>query len=168
MRVGRASLAGAVMVLIVAAGTPILIHHVRGARFETTVAPIRSFDACVRATQLELRQVGAMANSSEECQTGAPSIWFKVTVRNTGHRAAWVNTCDIQTLDRNGHATLGGTVRTRWLNFPAGPYLEPGEQVFFVSPMLDDKGGSLLTPPPGITSFGVSCPPIDYHGNVPA
>jgi hypothetical protein len=34
--------------------------------------------------------------------------------------------------------------------------------------MFDDKGGSLLTPPPGITSFGVSCPPIDYHGNVPA
>jgi hypothetical protein len=162
-----AVLVAALVVIVGLVSIPV-VHHLRGARFDTAVTPIRTLQDCITATQREFRQVNGLVNAGELCQSGSPGTWFQTTVRNVGHRGAWLNTCDISTLDRNGDITLTGTVRTRALNFPAGPYLDPGQAIFFVSPMFDERGGSLLMPPDGTTSYRVSCPPIDYHGNVPA
>ena len=113
-----------------------------------------------RTTQLEQQAAGFQVDgSTQECRLGDPSIWFKVIVRNVGHRGAYLNTCDIRALDHAGRATLTATVRTGWLNFPAGPYLAAGEQVFFVSPLIDTGGDSVLAAPAGTIAYEVSCPP---------
>jgi hypothetical protein len=164
----RIVLGAVVLVVIAAIGAGAFIHHVLGARFQATVVPIRSFQDCVRTTQLEQQASGFQVDGAARyCQSGDPSIWFKVTVRNVGHRGAYLNTCDIRALDRDGRATLTTTVRTLWLNFPAGPYLGRGGQVFFVSPLIERGGDSVLAPPAGTIAYEVSCPPVDYHGNPP-
>jgi hypothetical protein len=156
-------------IVVAAVGVAAFIHHVRGARFQATVVPIRSLDKCIRATRLELQQAGyPVDGAEEECLAGDhPSIWFKVTVRNVGHRGAYLSGCYLRTFDRAGHATLTAMVLTRELNFPAGPYLSPGGTIFFVSPLIDVGGNAVLAAPAGTTTYEVACLPIDYHGNVP-
>jgi hypothetical protein len=155
--------------IVAGVGVGAFVHHLLGARFEASVVPIRSFEECIRTTQLEMQVAGYSGEGAkEECLAGDhPSIWFKVTVRNVGHRGAYLNTCDLRTFDRAGHATLTATVRTRSLNFPAGPYLGAGQTIFFVSPLIDNGGGSVLEEPVGTNAYEVACPPIDYHGSVP-
>src|SRR5437660_10035672 len=106
--------------VVAAVGVGAFVHHLLGARFESSVVPIRSFEECIRTTQLEMQAAGYSGDGArKECLAEDHlSIWFKVTVRNVGHRGDYLNTCDLRTFYRAGHATITATARTRSWNSP--------------------------------------------------
>jgi hypothetical protein len=105
-----------------------LIHHVRGARFEVTLTP-RS-PLTIAECQAEVHRSGGIAGQ-EMCPQGQGRAWYRVEVRNVGHRGAWVADCIATGRDRSGSIVPGADTFDVpiWISsagIGARPYLEPG------------------------------------------
>ncbi len=149
-----------------------IIHHLSGARFQaTTMAePPMTVSGCTAF--LHAMPYGFSTDAaSPMCRFGARAGWFKVTVRNTGRRGAYLKGCDLTGLDASGAVVFRGVVSVGPLSFPAGPYLGPGQSLTWRWFLVSSPTGAYntpLAPKAPAARYEVSCEPIDYHGLVPA
>ena len=142
-------------------------HHDTGARFQGVAVP--EPEAAPRCVAMMTNYGYGEGGARSVCRAGAKAAWFRVTVRNVGHRGAWLKTCRLTGYTDSGDAVLHGVVTTGPLNGLAGPYLESGQSVgwtwFLMSSDVD--AAVSVAPNDSAHTFAVACEPVDYHGHIP-
>jgi hypothetical protein len=138
-----------------------VLHHVRGARLSVSIAPRPALS--IPGCRAELRRFG-WGSEPLPCEGGAGRDWYRIVVRNVGHRGAWVQGCSATATDATGR-TMQGTVPfdiPLWFTAPGGvgarPYLDPGRS----------KTLEWFAPSPGtIGGYTARCVLIVYAGPGP-
>jgi hypothetical protein len=158
MALRRRDLVAVVVFVVVAGGASVaLVHHLTGARYAVMARPVSvSEGRCVQLVQGHgIPDVGAF------CSAALRHDRFALTVRNTGHRFAYVKTCSVEGLDRAGRIIAQGFLATPPTFGPAGPGLGPGGSVTFEYYTL------VRVRLPGVVAYRAACDAIDYGRNVP-
>jgi len=154
----------AILVLIVLLTSLVVIHHLRGARFVGTLSPIQVSTAqCVDM----LSRSYSSENAHTTCRYASAGTWFRIEVRNVGHRMAYLKVCTVQGVDPSGGTLFVGA-------FPlvpgriAGLPLDPGQTTAWTWFLARQDATDIpITTPGPVDHYQVRCPAIDYGRNVP-
>jgi hypothetical protein len=152
------------LVLVALVSALAYVHHIRGARFQATATAIEALtlDECEAA----LDQLGhEFTFARDMCGGHESDLWFSVSVKNVGHRGAYLLDCLVEGVSAEGHLLYEGEVNVPPVGFPnAGTHLDPGETVEYRW-YLNAKPVGLLGP---VDHFTASCNPVVYDEGVPA
>lgn len=96
----------------------------------------------------------------EMCEPGLGAAWYRAVITNVGGRGAWPFRCTIQAFDRSGKLMTADFLPLGLINFPAGPFVEPGKRV-----RLDWYLAG--TSPETVQRLEGQCEATDYGGNPP-
>ncbi len=158
----RGTVIGIAAVAVVIVGIPVW-HHAAGARFRSSISPLTTFSP--RECRKELYGFGWRSPSfNPVCKHAGDRPAFRISIVNYGHRGAYAQTCQVQSLDRNG-AVIGGPVQISLvLATPGvarlGPHLDPGETTMF------DWFLPHSLPKP-VETYRVACRPVEVRGFQP-
>jgi hypothetical protein len=152
------------LVLAVLVGALAYVHHIRGARFIATATPIEALtvDECVASFD----QLGyGLPRALDACHGHESDSWFSVSVKNVGHRGAYLLTCVVEAISPVGHLLYGGEVNIPPVGVPANPGLHvgPGETVEYRWYLSARPASTTIR----VDHYTAACEPIDYNGKFP-
>jgi hypothetical protein len=146
-----------------------LVHHLTGARFQGSAVAERMTESECVSLLTSTRYGFSTSAASGICGAGTQATWFRVTVRNSGLRGAYLKGCDVFGVDGSGHVLFHGLVSVGPLGFATGPFLAHGQSLTY-SWYLTRSSPRLAPFEPKTAAMGyrVTCQPIDYHGGLPS